>query len=183
MIGRVSQEIVRSSCLSVSKEGEYYRVVWSKSIPQSGWELCNECVTENKNKNTVENNSRFESSISRTKSLVRQYARCNDWDYFVTLTISPENWDRFDLKEFYKSFGKYLNNKNNRRKDGEKLVYMLIPEQHKNGAWHFHGLMKGIPKEDMGVNKNGYWDWPAVSKNTVFVPFLLFATMMRYRYI
>lgn len=167
MISAVSESLVRNSCLSVSKEGENLRVVWSKSIPLKGFEK----VGADEKKETESNDGRFDSSISRTRSVVRQYAFCNEWDYFVTLTISPNMWDRFDLKEFYKSFGKYLSNINQRRKDGQKLLYMLIPEQHKNGAWHFHGLMKNIPPEKMGVNKNGYTDWPEVSKKYGYCSF------------
>lgn len=166
MVGRVSESLIRNSCMSISKEGEYLRVVWSKSIPIKGFEKVGE-EKDCKEKS----DGRFESSIARTRSTVRQYARCNEWNYFVTLTISPDKWDRFDLKEFYKSFGKYLSNINQRRKDGKKLLYMLIPEQHKNGAWHFHGLMKDIPENVMGVNLNGYTDWPALREKYGFCSF------------
>lgn len=143
MIQAVSENLTRNSCLSVSKEGDFLRVVWSKSVPLKGFE---KAESKKDKKEKTESNGRFDESISRTRSTVRQYARCNEWDYFVTITISPDKFDRFDLSGFYKVFSKYIANINQRRDDGEKLLYMFIPEQHDNGAWHFHGLVKGIPK-------------------------------------
>lgn len=164
MINAVGEYCVRDSCLSVSKEGDFLRVVWTRTSLKPGFEK----VDKKKNKEKGNGNARLEESLARTRSIVRQYARCNSWDYFVTLTINPELWDRFDLRTFYKSMSKYFNNLNQRRKDNDKLLYMLIPEQHKDGAWHFHGLMKGIPKEQVIVNENGYLDWPELKKRYGF---------------
>lgn len=153
----VSENFVRNSCLSVSREGDSIRLVWSLSCKKKGFEnVASDLVKKSSSIDSV----RLNESICRTRSLVRQYCLCNDWDYFCTFTISPDKWDRFDLKTFYKSFSKYINNINNRRNDDGKLLYLLIPEQHKNGAWHFHGLMTGIPSHFLVINENGFLDWP-----------------------
>ncbi len=41
------------------------------------------------------------------------------------------------------------------------IQYLFVPEQHKDGAWHLHGVIKGIPKEHLTLNENGYLDWLA----------------------
>ena len=86
---------------------------------------------------------KLESSLSRSRSRVWELALCNPWDMFVTLTLSPAMCDRHDLNGTYKRVAKFFNNINSRT-DAE-LKYLLIPEPHKDGAWHFHGLVSGLP--------------------------------------
>ena len=71
---------------------------------------------------------------------------CNPWEYFVTLTLSPVNGDRQDLKAFQRKLSNWLKNTNYRQ--GCAIKYLLIPEPHADGSWHMHGLFMGIP-EDM----------------------------------
>ncbi len=93
--------------------------------------------------------TKLPASISRTRSKVFELAICNSWEYFATLTFSPEKVaDRYDLEANMKSLRKWINNQNNRHCDG-KLAYLLIPEKHKDGAWHVHGLFSGIPAADL----------------------------------
>ena len=160
MICSVSESCVRDTLLTVSKEGGCYRVSWSSSARKNGFVESDNTFRKKSRKHFDKLCSRSDSSIVRTRSIVRQYARCNEWDYFVTFTINPSLWDSFDLRTFYKSFSSYFNNLNYRRKDCKKLIYVLIPEQHKSGAWHFHGLMSGIPESHLEYNKNGYLDYP-----------------------
>ena len=91
----------------------------------------------------LKQNGRFVSSVLRTKSNLEQLANCNKWDYFVTFTISPEKYDRYDFKAFYKSFSKYVNNF--KRKHDFRFYYVFVPEMHADGAWHLHGLIGGLP--------------------------------------
>ena len=86
-------------------------------------------------------------SLSRTKRIIFEYAMCNDWDYFCTFTLSKENGDRFDLSKFSKKFRVFINNYN--RKLDNNIKYLLIPEKHKNGAWHMHGLISGLLDSDI----------------------------------
>lgn len=103
--------------------------------------------------------SRFDSSISRSRCRVRELALCNHWDYFVTMTVAPDKFDRYNLPVIVKRFGEWVGNFNKRY--GCKLRYIVIPEQHKNGAWHFHGLFSGVPSSALVTNEHGYMDIPA----------------------
>ena len=117
---------------------------------------------------TEEKLERFESSISRTKSKIFELAMCNEFEYFVTLTLDAEKQDRFALQTFSKKFGQFVRDLNKKRPNGQKIEYLLIPEQHKDGAWHFHGLIKGLTKDDLKKNIRGYLEWFAYSKRFGF---------------
>lgn len=107
------------------------------------------------------NPNKLENHLSRAKSMVFEYAMCNRFDYFVTFTLSPEKYDRYNLKKFIKDLGQFI--RNYRRDYNVNIQYLLIPEQHKDGAWHMHGLIKGVPEEHLSINSNGYLDWDAYS--------------------
>ena len=61
------------------------------------------------------------------------------FDTFVTLTLDPEKIDRFDYGEIMKRWRVWFDNRVRRR----GLVYAFVPERHKSGAIHFHGLCNG----------------------------------------
>lgn len=85
---------------------------------------------------------RFMQSYCRSRSMVLQYGLCNPWDYFITITVSPKRFDRWDLDAIYKYLAQWL--RDYRRRYGIDLAYLLVPERHKDGAWHFHGFIRGI---------------------------------------
>lgn len=101
---------------------------------------------------------RFSSSLVRARSRVRELALCNDWDFFVTLTLNKEKQDRFNLQKWVKDLGNWIGNYNKRF--GAKLRYILIPELHEDGAWHAHGLMHGLAPHSLCINEHGYLDCP-----------------------
>lgn len=82
-----------------------------------------------------------EVSMKRTQKKVFDYARCNDWEWFVTFTFSPKKIDRYDYDLCAKKISKWLNNI---RRSSPHLSYIVVPERHKDGAWHFHGLFSGL---------------------------------------
>lgn len=94
---------------------------------------------------------------------------CNDWDWFITLTLDKAKRDRNDLAEFKRSLSQWL--RNYRRLRGCDIQYLLVPEAHRDGAWHIHGLLKGLPQEHLThfdpalhpfkLCEKGYWNWPA----------------------
>lgn len=92
-----------------------------------------------------------EECSKRAKQRVWDIARANSWDWFVTLTLDPAVVDRFDYNavvECLKSFTKSLHYYN--------CDWLIVPEQHKSGAWHFHGLIRGNPPMSKGkVLKDG----------------------------
>ena len=95
-----------------------------------------------------EENTRLSQSVSRTKSTIFELAICNEFTHFCTFT-QDENivGDRFDLAKFRKDFAQFIRNENRGREN--KIKYLVVPEQHKNGAWHFHGLLSGLTDQDL----------------------------------
>ncbi|MCB7063698.1 hypothetical protein LI031_07585 [Enterocloster citroniae] len=82
-----------------------------------------------------------EVSIKRTKKKVYDYAKSNEWEWFVTFTFSPDKVNRYDYDECTKYLSKWFNNL---KRSSPALSYLVVPEQHKDGAYHFHGLFSGI---------------------------------------
>lgn len=80
-------------------------------------------------------------SFTRTKNSIYHIARSASWDWFLTLTLSPDVVDRYNLDECSKKLRKHLNNIKVRK--CPDMYYLIVPEQHKDGAWHFHGLIGG----------------------------------------
>lgn len=77
-------------------------------------------------------------SFNRTKQKVFEYARCVAWEWFVTFTFAPEKINRYDYNACSKAIRKWLNNQ---RRNAPDLQYLIVPERHKDGAYHFHGLL------------------------------------------
>ena len=87
--------------------------------------------------------NKLDSNFSRARSLVLQYALCNPWDYFFTGTLDKEKWNRNDLDSFMSDFSQKIRDW---RKDyGSLIQVLLVPEHHDDGAWHVHGLIRGVP--------------------------------------
>lgn len=95
----------------------------------------------------ADNEKRFSQSLSRTKSRIFELASCNEFQFFCTFTQDEKLRDRFDLKEFSKDLAQFVRNQNRGREN--KIKYLLIPEPHKNGAWHMHGFLMGLTNEDL----------------------------------
>lgn len=101
----------------------------------------------------------MKNNIIRAKSRITELALCNDWEYFVTLTIDAQKQDRENLDEYIKAFGVWISHFN--RKYKCHIKYILIPEQHKDGkSWHMHGLLHDVPENALVVNEHGYLDMP-----------------------
>lgn len=95
-----------------------------------------------------ENEEKLDCNFSRARSMVLQYALCNRWEYFFTGTLDPEKWDRHSLEPFMTRLSQKIRDW---RKDyGFKLDVLLVPEQHKDGSWHVHGLINNIPDYCLG---------------------------------
>ena len=99
--------------------------------------VCKEILVDIKDyKNHVD-----EVSIKRTKKKVYDYAKSNEWEWFVTFTFSPDKVNRYDYDECTKYLSKWFNNL---KRSSPALSYLVVPEQHKDGAYHFHGLFSGM---------------------------------------
>lgn len=105
-------------------------------------------------------------SIRRSKELVKAIGNMNEWDYFFTGTFDKEKvGDRKALDKLKKSTLEFF--KNQSKKYGIK--YLLIPELHKDGALHWHGLIRDpddlLKLTDSGKKHNGRTIWNMDSWN------------------
>lgn len=90
------------------------------------------------------NEEKLEQSRIRARRTIIELALCNQWDYFITVTASPDNFNRFELFPIINTLVQWF--RDQRKKLGfENLAYLLVPECHGDGAWHFHGFVSGVP--------------------------------------
>lgn len=124
-----------------------FRIVKIKSCRNSGFE-------ELKKKNIfidVNSEEVQRCSLSRTKRNIRELALCNDFEYFATFTVNSDKCDRYTLNDVQDTIKKILHKIKRKNKE---FAFLIITEKHKDGAFHFHGLIKGIT--DLYINENGY---------------------------
>lgn len=105
-----------------------------------------------------------ERAQRRARAAVRDLGLCNDWTFFVTLTLNGALVDRYDPAEVVRHLNHWLDN--HVRRDG--LCYVLVPEHHKDGAIHFHGFFNdALEAVDSGhTDRQGHtvynlpaWGW------------------------
>lgn len=84
--------------------------------------------------------------------MVKDLALSNDFRYFVTLTLDKQYVDRYDVGSVVKRLSTWCDNRVRR----QGLKYVLVPELHKDGALHFHGLINDVlPVSDSGTLDRG----------------------------
>ena len=93
-------------------------------------------------------NKRLSASLSRTRRRIYEIAACNEWTWFFTGTLNGENCDRNDLNGTFKRLSQFVRDFR-KSQSGARIVYMIVPEQHKDGSWHFHGLLQGISEAEL----------------------------------
>lgn len=89
----------------------------------------------------------------RAASKLRDYALCNEFRWFVTLTLDKSKVDRYDAEQIIKKMRVWLDNRVRR----QGLKYLLVPELHKDGAIHFHGFFNDC---DIGIECSGTYSIP-----------------------
>lgn len=77
----------------------------------------------------------------RAKKELYQLAMCNPFDLFITLTLDGEKVDRYNYPAVIKHLNRWLDNMVRRK----GLFYIIVPELHRDGALHFHGLVNAVP--------------------------------------
>lgn len=153
----------RHDVFTVKQYGEHnVKISYIKSLREAGWED----EREHKAKASV-NDKKLSNNLARAKAKVKEYALCNSWDWWVTLTVDPVKYDRYNLDEFYKKFSQYIRNYNKRHE--EPIQYVLVPEMHEDDAWHLHGFIKGIPQSEIYTNQYGYLSWSGYDKRFGFM--------------
>jgi len=83
-------------------------------------------------------------------------AMLNEWSHFVTWTLDKDKIDRYDpgavANKVKQKLGDMVKRENTR--------YLLIPEHHKDGAIHMHGLFAG----DYKLKHSRTWNVPGQKK-------------------
>lgn len=79
----------------------------------------------------------YARSARRSKQAIYELCRANRWDWFVTFTFSD---NRYDYKSCRTKLQTFLKNFSVRK---THIEYIVVPELHKDGAYHFHGLLQG----------------------------------------
>lgn len=96
---------------------------------------------------TAKYDDKLVQSLSRSRRIVLELGLCNDWAYFCTFTLDPKKYDRHDLGKFKEDLSQFA--RDQRKKYKKKgfdfsFDYLFVPELHKDGSWHMHGLVSDI---------------------------------------
>ena len=92
------------------------------------------------------NTKKLSNNISRTRSTIYDIVASNAWDYFVTLTIDGNKYNRENLQVYEKDLQKMITNYNAYNKT--QIRFLFIPEFHSDRkSYHMHGLMSGLPND------------------------------------
>lgn len=141
----IHNEIYSNNYLKIDEfNEEYYKVTQFKNkVRKSGFEEENNSSSYYNSSEPVEPEEILRQSLSRTKRKIFEYALCNDFEYFCTLTFDRNKIDSSDIDNLKKKVGQWLNN--NIKRKNHNLKYILIPELHSDKKhFHLHGLISGI---------------------------------------
>lgn len=105
------------------------------------------CSSHLPKRKKVDDDIHFEpsvSSLTRTKILVQDIVLCNDFELFCTFTFDPKKVDRYNYGHCQSKMSRWLHHqRQNSYEVGKEFKYLIIPEKHKDGAYHFHALISG----------------------------------------
>lgn len=96
-------------------------------------------------------------SLKRTRDKASDYAKSCEWEYFCTFTFDSDT-DRYDYDVVSKKMSQWL--KNVKRLYCKDLKYLIVPEKHEDGAYHFHALLANIGnlKLEKALNHQEFWN-------------------------
>ena len=127
---------------------------------------------------------RLPENLIRARRNVRDLILCNPFEFFCTFTFNAEKIDRYDFPRCKKRLSQLFNDY--KKRYAPNFRYLVVPEFHKDGAVHFHGVVRGIRPEDLTVpetiwkrdkktdnlekapNTRKYVDWSYYSKKLGF---------------
>lgn len=133
----------------------------------------------------LKHDNKLVQSLSRARRTVLELALCNDWTYFCTFTLDKTKYKRDDLPKFQKDFSQWIRDQRKKYRNAGfdlSLNYLFVPEEHKDGAWHMHGLLSDITpfivpfycERQYGKTvpdklvAGGYFNWPDYQKKFGF---------------
>lgn len=65
------------------------------------------------------------------------------WEYFITLTFDFRDKGEYSHEKAIDLLSKWIDNQKHQNKN---MTYLIVPEFHKSGRLHFHGLIANVPK-------------------------------------
>ena len=81
-----------------------------------------------------------DESRKRAVQMVYDLAKSNLWDWFGALTFDPKLVNSYDYDECVRYIMLFTHWLRDKSKD---FVYLIVPEKHESGRYHFHFLIKG----------------------------------------
>lgn len=105
-------------------------------------------VPDPSSRHPVSADAKSSDNIRRAQRMIEGYALCNDWDWFVTLTLNGKYRSRSDLDQFRRDLSSMI--RKIRMRTAAPVSFLLVPELHKSGdGWHMHGLIHGLPETEL----------------------------------
>ena len=141
-----SQSLYQRDVAVIKRYGDKYKLIWMAAKRQKGIECKDDGLVK-----CEKGEVKLENNISRAKSRIFELAMCNNWEYFITMTLDGGKYNRYDLGAFQADLSRFV--RDQRVKWGCELKYLFVPEQHKlragevTPAWHIHGLVNGVAPE------------------------------------
>lgn len=107
----------------------------------AGTRFMEQSEREERKKWSLEKNrdKNLHDSMQRSKKSLIDYAFNNQWTHFATFTVNSERCDRYSLSACNKKIGTMLNQF--RRYCCKEFKYLIVPEKHEDGAFHYHGMV------------------------------------------
>jgi hypothetical protein len=98
-------------------------------------------------------------SMNRSKRMIYDYGRSNIWEWFFTLTFEhTSDFDASDYDLCKKKITQWFSNI--RKRYCPDIKYLIVPERHKSGSWHFHSLVSNCSEISVdftpGINNQKY---------------------------
>lgn len=97
-------------------------------------------------KEDLEEKSREYLKKVKTNIIDLAYNNKDKFNYFITLTFSDQEIGEYSHEKVINLLSKWINNQKHQNKN---MSYILVPEFHKSGRLHFHGLVGNVPKWKM----------------------------------
>lgn len=88
---------------------------------------------------------KFKFRVIRSKNLIRDVIYNNHFEYFFTQTFDHKRFNVYQESELYNQFIRsslkdWVYKRNKKKAD---ISYIFVPDLHADGAFHYHGLVRG----------------------------------------
>lgn len=138
---RILPEIQHNCCVKRYPDGGAEVIACEAAIfRERGWEAADKWAPEPRESASEAPDvaANLARAKRRARTMVRDYARANDFTHFVTLTLDASRvTNRYDIDACTRDIRVTLDNLVRRK----GLQYVLVPEEHKDGAIHYHGFI------------------------------------------